>query len=259
MLLAKITNLLLLAILTLSTVTTYASGSIMNGKPLDPKEFACGNKEADAIECISYQGGQILTGAILTKAVGLVSKNFKPGTTNKVSTVTKSIDDLKKVGNYVDDVDNIKIKKVTSTKVNIDGGEYLFDGEFYYKDGKTFLRVLDPDGSLSAAKGKMVEVKNITFNKDNLNHEYDGHASDWGITANRNNPNLEIFKQKLTDHINKPYIQVINGTYRGQPAIFYYEPGTNLTVFTYPNGQLWGAWKFSGDQANYLKTTGNVN
>jgi filamentous hemagglutinin len=74
----------------------------------------------------------------------------------------------------VDDVDNIKIKKGTSTKVNIDGGEYLFDGEFYYKDGKTFLRVLDPDGSLSAAKGKMVEVGNldpstIRFSQNSVN------------------------------------------------------------------------------------------
>ena len=100
---------------------------------------------------------------------------------------------------------------------------------------------------------------NLTFDKDNLNHEYDGHAKQWGITGNRNNANLEIFKQTLQNHINSSNIQVINGTYRGQPAVFYYDPNTNLTVFTYPNGQLWGAWVFGGDQVNYLKTTGNVN
>jgi hypothetical protein len=94
-------------------VLSYIGGSVMNGKLLDPKEFACGNKEADAIECVSYQGGQLLTGAILTGAVGLVSKNFKPGTTNKVSGVTQGIDDLKKTVNYVDEVDEFGKVKVT--------------------------------------------------------------------------------------------------------------------------------------------------
>ena len=155
-------------------VLSYLGGSVMNGKFLDPKEFACGNKEADAVECVSYQGGQLLTGAILTKAVGLV---IPKGATTKVSNVTKSIDEVKKVPGYIDYVDDIKLKNGgsgTSTKVNIDGGEYLFDGEFYYKDGKTFLRVLDPDGSLSAAKGKMVEVGNldpstIRFSQNSVN------------------------------------------------------------------------------------------
>ena len=110
MLLAKITTLLLLALLTLSTVTTHASGSIINQKPLDPKEFACGNKDANAVECVSYQGGQLLTGAILTKAVGLV---IPKGTTTKVSGVTQGIDDLKKMVNYVDEVDELGKVKVT--------------------------------------------------------------------------------------------------------------------------------------------------
>ena len=99
---------------------------------------------------------------------------------------------------------------------------------------------------------------NLTFSKNNINHEYDKHAYQWGVTGNRNNANLEIFKQTLQKHMNKPNVQVIKGTYRGDPAIFYYEPSTNMTVFTYPNGQFWGAWKFTVDQAEYLKTTGNV-
>ncbi|WP_395772654.1 hypothetical protein, partial [Arenimonas sp.] len=158
-------------------VLSYLGGSVMNGKLLDPKEFACGNKEANAVECVSYQGGQLLTGAILTEGIGLII----PKGTTKISGVTKSIDDLKKVPGYIDDVDDIKLKNGgsgTSTKVNIDGGEYLFDGEFYYKDGKTFLRVLDPDGSLSAAKGKMVEVNNY-YSQKIAQHSYEKHASEF--------------------------------------------------------------------------------
>jgi hypothetical protein len=174
-------------------VLSYLGGSVMNGKLLDPKEFACGNKEANAVECVSYQGGQLLTGAILTQSLKLATKRLP---TTKTTQVTQSLDDLKKVGNYVDDVDNIKIKKVTSTKVNIDGGEYLFDGEFYYKDGKTFLRVLDPDGSLSAAKGKMVEIpkkaKTIDINHINERHSANVEFSDKLIKPNKYLPNANI-------------------------------------------------------------------
>jgi filamentous hemagglutinin len=91
-------------------VLSYLGGSVMNGKLLDPKEFACGNKEADAIECVSYQGGQLLTGAILTEGIGLV---IPKGATTKVSGVTQGIDDLKKMVNYVDEVDEFGKVKVT--------------------------------------------------------------------------------------------------------------------------------------------------
>jgi hypothetical protein len=91
-------------------VLSYLGGSVMNGKLLDPKEFACGNKEANAVECVSYQGGQLLTGAILTEGIGLV---IPKGATTKVSNVTKSIDDLKKTVNYVDEVDEFGKVKVT--------------------------------------------------------------------------------------------------------------------------------------------------
>jgi len=45
-------------------------------------------------------------------------------------------------------------------KITFDGVEYDSDGNFYYKDGKTYIRTVDPTKSFGAAAGKMVEIVN---------------------------------------------------------------------------------------------------
>jgi len=83
----------------------YAVGSVINGGPLDPKEFFCGNKDANATECTAYQAGQLVTGAIIGKAVGAVIP--KPAKT-VVGEVTKKLEDggLKSGVGAVDDLKN---------------------------------------------------------------------------------------------------------------------------------------------------------
>ena len=83
------------------------------GSPLDPKEFLCGNKDANATECTAYQAGQIATGAIIAKAIGAIIP--KPAKTI-VGNITKKIDDggLKTAVGAVDDIKN-KIAKPGTT------------------------------------------------------------------------------------------------------------------------------------------------
>jgi hypothetical protein len=55
----------------------------------------------------------------------------------------------------------------------------------------------------------------ITFNQRNLQHEYYGHASDFGIFGKWNKENGRSFQQAILDHINNKDTQVFQGTYRG--------------------------------------------
>jgi len=91
-----------------------------------------------------------------------------------------------------------------------------------------------------------------------LQHEYK-HASEFGVTGPWNKQNSEAFSQAIQDHLNKPTVQQIQGTYRGNiPVTHYYEPGTDLNVMVDMNNDLVGAWKLSGPQRICLQNIGNV-
>ena len=64
------------------------------------------------------------------------------------------------------------------------------------------------------------------------------HAVDFGITGNYNKLNAAKFSSAINQHINSPDIQVINGTYRGDPVIHYVNPNTGLNVISSPSGQF---------------------
>ena len=65
-----------------------------------------------------------------------------------------------------------------------------------------------------------------------------------------------LFTQKVIDNIfGSTFIQ---GTYRGNPASFFYNPGTGNVIITNPMGSLIAGFKISPNQLNYLFTTGNV-
>lgn len=84
------------------------------------------------------------------------------------------------------------------------------------------------------------------------------HAKDFGIKVDYNPVNAKIFEQTLKNHVAKPNIKKINGLYRNQEMTFYFEPGTNLTVITYPNGEFLSGWKFYPNQAKNLLSGKNV-
>jgi hypothetical protein len=197
MLLAKITNLLLLALLTLSTVTTHVSVSIINQKPLDPKEFACGNKDANAVECINYQAGQLVTGAILTGAIGLV---IPKGATTKVTGVTQGIDDLKKVPGYIDDVDDVKVNK-GNTGTDIDGIPCVSDS------GNQNKSILDYALVIIGVKGLSVEAACpggvVPDDVSKLINSNRGDALKTVSYKTNNNKIVWLEKSRL-DHLKKP-------------------------------------------------------
>ena len=96
-----------------------------------------------------------------------------------------------------------------------------------------------------------------SYSTSQLQHEFK-HAADFGIFGNWNKANGEAFRIAISDHISDPATLVIQGTYRGQPATFYYNTNTGNVVFAKPDGSFWGGWKLSPPQIKYLTTYGNL-
>ena len=75
---------------------------------------------------------------------------------------------------------------------------------------------------------------------------------------NYDKKNIQLFKQKILDHINDPNTIAIAGKYHEDIAIHFYNPKTNLNVMKNTNGEFWSAWKLSGRQHHFLKSTGKI-
>ena len=74
------------------------------------------------------------------------------------------------------------------------------------------------------------------------------HAAAFGVTGNWNKQNGEAFQQAILHHINKPGIQKIQGTYRGNPVTHYYEESTRLNVMVCPNNNFISGWQLTKPQ-----------
>jgi titin len=76
------------------------------------------------------------------------------------------------------------------------------------------------------------------------------------------NPGSEAVRldyiSRLVDHIDSPDTTMIEGTYRGAPAIHYIDPATGLNVFTTPEGGVWGAWQLSPAQIENVVLRGSL-
>lgn len=86
------------------------------------------------------------------------------------------------------------------------------------------------------------------------------HAVDFGVEGNLCRENIELFKQKIKDHITDLSTWYIEGTYRKKtPALHFYNETNNLNVvFNVTNGEFITAWELVSNQVKALKTNKNV-
>ena len=100
----------------------------------------------------------------------------------------------------------------------------------------------------AAAEGEAAAsaARDISFDAQQLQTKF-GHAGDFGIEGNYDAQNAAQFEQTLNNFVQNAPNQ-IQGTYRGQPAIFYVDPESGLMVMTTPSGEFWSAWKLSPQQ-----------
>jgi RHS repeat-associated protein len=78
------------------------------------------------------------------------------------------------------------------------------------------------------------------------------HAQDFGVEGNYSPENESFFEQAIRQHLGITSTRAINGTYRGQAVIHYYNPITGLNVITTPNGNFVSGWRLSPAQTQNL-------
>jgi RHS repeat-associated protein len=84
------------------------------------------------------------------------------------------------------------------------------------------------------------------------------HAADFGVVGNYTKANAAKFSAAINQFINSEGVQVINGTYRGQPVIHYLNPHTGLNVISSPTGQFISGWKLNPEQLQNVITRGSL-
>ena len=84
------------------------------------------------------------------------------------------------------------------------------------------------------------------------------HATDFGLKGNWNKTAAGKFNSAINQHINSSGVRVINGTYRGQPAIHYLNPSTRLNVISTPQGQFWSGWRLTPTQLRNVVKHGGL-
>jgi hypothetical protein len=99
----------------------------------------------------------------------------------------------------------------------------------------------------------------LTNWNDALQHIYDKHAGDFGVSGNKNKGQLDALKESIDDHIGDPNTTKITGEYHGQPAEMYYNSQTKNVVITDRSGNLITGFRLSPDQVGHLTTTGRLN
>jgi hypothetical protein len=84
------------------------------------------------------------------------------------------------------------------------------------------------------------------------------HAADFGVTDPRGSAGFDKFENALKQVVSDPATMHIQGTYRGQPAILNYNPGTEVCVIQSPDGRFISGFKLSPAQAENVLGRGSL-
>ena len=113
--------------------------------------------------------------------------------------------------------------------------------------------VATPDDQYANAGAYIV---NASFEK--LQHIYDKHASDFGLSGPKNREQLAALDQKLKAEVADPTTQHIQGSYRGQQATIHVTQFQNAIV-TDASGNVVAGFKLSAQQLNNVISGGRLN
>jgi RHS repeat-associated protein len=114
-------------------------------------------------------------------------------------------------------------------------------------------------GATAAARGTQGVLSRIVhFTQRNLQKGFTKHGADFGLSG-KWNPNRAVeFSRAVNQHINRPGIRTIAGTYRGNPATHYLDPKTGLNVIADPAGNYVSGWRLGAEQLKSVRTTGRL-
>jgi RHS repeat-associated protein len=98
----------------------------------------------------------------------------------------------------------------------------------------------------------------VSASFDKLQHIYDRHASDFGLSGPKNREQLAALDQKLKTEVANPSTQHIQGTYRGQQATIHVTQFQNAIV-TDASGNVVAGFKLSVQQLSHVISSGQLN
>jgi hypothetical protein len=84
------------------------------------------------------------------------------------------------------------------------------------------------------------------------------HAEDFAVTDPRGRAGFDKFENALKAVVDDPSTMHIQGTYRGQPAILNYNPGSGVCVIQSPDGQFISGFKLSPGQVQNVLGKGSL-
>lgn len=84
------------------------------------------------------------------------------------------------------------------------------------------------------------------------------HAKRFGVSGNWKEENKEKFEQALRDHINNSNTERVEGTYRGEDVIHFYNPETQNNVILTKDGKFLSGWTLSNKQKQHLTQSGDL-
>jgi len=87
------------------------------------------------------------------------------------------------------------------------------------------------------------------------------HAKAFGVIGNPNRKTVQLFQDKMVEHMRDPETIKIKATYRKhEEVIHYFNPRTNLTVMkNATDNKFISGWKLNSKQVKYLKKKGDYN
>jgi RHS repeat-associated protein len=99
----------------------------------------------------------------------------------------------------------------------------------------------------------------VNVSLDKLQHIYDKHAGDFGLTGNKSPEQLQKLDTAIQAHTTDPDTKLVQGQYRGQDANLYYNSRTQNVVVTDKSNNVVATFKASPAQTGYINSTGRLN
>ena len=118
-------------------------------------------------------------------------------------------------------------------------------------------KVIKPKVKNPKPKKPNLPFKKIEIDPKQAQRKF-SHAKDFGVEGNYNPVNLGKFIKSIERHVRDPASRAIQGTYRGEPVVFYANIKTGLTVITSRVGQFISGWKLNEKQLKFLLEIGKI-
>jgi RHS repeat-associated protein len=96
----------------------------------------------------------------------------------------------------------------------------------------------------------------LSFTERAAQKGFTKHGADFGLSGNWNPARAAEYRSTINQFINRPGVQTITGSYRGNPAVHYVDPTSGLNVVSDLSGNYVSAWRLGVEQLQSVLSTG---